>query len=382
MRSNTTKNNNVDFDLHGVVGIRLVNPTDIDVKNISKLLSQFRADLTREPDITIVYEENWQLKDLSYLGLNDAAFNNEGFYILSSGRSDLKVRIPFEQIGDKCEIVCEQGIIGIPLLHSIINLTFLKKNYLPIHASAFSYNDINALVVGWTKGGKTEALFSFINHGARFIGDETVIISADGRKMFGIPVPVSIWEWQFSEIPDLMPPLSLQKRILFKGVHFVARLHKLMNRGILKNNPVVKLMGDSLPAFKRQLSVRVPPENIFNGKVEWGEVELNRVILAMSRSDSEISVNKGMPDELYNRIINSSIHELEAIYKYYYTFKFAFPSARNEFLERVETLYRSLLPKALSGVKNFEVFHPYPVSFEKLYLAMKPIFENEQSQKN
>src|SRR3990172_1664510 len=165
MRSNTTKNNNVDFDLHGVVGIRLVNPTDIDVKNISKLLSQFRADLTREPDITIVYEENWQLKDLSYLGLNDAAFNNEGFYILSSGRSDLKVRIPFEQIGDKCEIVCEQGIIGIPLLHSIINLTFLKKNYLPIHASAFSYNDINALVVGWTKGGKTEALFSFINHG-------------------------------------------------------------------------------------------------------------------------------------------------------------------------------------------------------------------------
>ena len=76
-------------------------------------------------------------------------------------------QIPFEQIGEKCEIVCEQGTFGIPLLHYIINLTFLKKKYLPMHASAFSYNNQGALIIGWSKGGKTEALFSFITPAER-----------------------------------------------------------------------------------------------------------------------------------------------------------------------------------------------------------------------
>lgn len=187
MVSDTSNSNYVDFDLYGIVGIRLIDPSDNDVKYVSRLLSRFKADLSREPDITIRFIKNWELGDVTYLGLNDAAFNENGFYILSSGRAPLKVKIPFEQIGEKCEIVCEQGIIGIPLLQYIINLTFLKKKYLPIHASAFSYDNQGALIIGWSKGGKTEALLSFIKHGAEFIGDETVIVSPDKKKCLVYP---------------------------------------------------------------------------------------------------------------------------------------------------------------------------------------------------
>jgi hypothetical protein len=382
MDSNTANKDKVDFDIHGIVGLRLVNPSKYDVKYISRLLFQFKSDLNREPDITIVYKENWDLGNVSYLGLNEAAFNDDGFYILTSGRQPLKVKIPFEQIGDKCEIVCEQGVVGIPLLSYIINLTFLKKNYLPIHASAFSYNDINALVIGWTKGGKSEALFSFVNHGAKFIGDETVFLSDDGMKMFGIPVPVSIWEWQFSEIPDLIPPLSMQKKVLFGGVHFLDGIYKMSKKVKLNNNSIVSLLGDALPALRKQLNIRVTPEKIFNGKLKWEKVNLDKIILAMSYSEDEISVSECNKDEITDRMICSNLFEFDALYNYYSTFKFAFPGIKNEFLETVPDIYNKLLPKALSGIASYKVLHPYPVSYEKLYEAMKPIFETKISAVN
>jgi hypothetical protein len=374
---NSVSNNYVDFDLYGIVGVRLIDPSENDVKYVSRLLSHFKADLSREPDITILFKKNWELGDLTYLGLNDAAFNEDGFYILSSGRAPLKVKIPFEQIGGKCEIVCEQGIIGIPLLHYIINLTFLKKNYLPMHASAFSYDDQGALVIGWSKGGKTEALFSFINNGAEFIGDETVIVSPDGKKMFGIPVPVSIWEWQFSEIPELMPKLSKQKKILFKGVHFVERIHSISSKGRLKKNAVVKLIGEALPSLRKQLNIRVNPEEIFNGKVHWGMVNLDKLVITMSHSSEDVTIENCDINEISERMITSNLHELDSFNNYYSIFKFAFPGVTNTFLDNVDEIYKKLLPEALAGIDSYKVLHPYPVSFEKLFTIMKPLFDKK-----
>jgi len=382
MDNKTINKKTVDFDIYGIVGIRLVNPSDYDIKNISNHLTHFRSKLIREPDITIVYKEKWDIGGLTYLGLNEIGFNDGGFYILSSGKHPLKVKIPFEQIGSNCEIVCEQGIVGIPLLNRIINITFLKKNYLPIHASAFSYNNLNVLVIGWTKGGKSEVLFSFINHGARFIGDETVMLSADGKQMFGIPVPVSIWEWQFSEIPELMPPLKMKQKILFGGIHFLDGFYKLSKTVKLHNNSFFSLLGDALPTIKKKLNIRVAPEKIFDGKIDWKKVNVDKIVLTMSYSKDEISVSECDKHELIDRMICSNLDEFDSLYQYYSAFKFAFPGIRNRFLESVPDIYYELLPKAISGIESYKVLHPYPVSYEKLYGAMKPIFKTEMLEVN
>ena len=377
MYNKTINKNTVDFDIHGIVGIRLVNPSEIDIKNISRQLSHFKSELIREPDITIVYREKWDIGDITYLGLNEVGFNDGGFYILSSGKHPLKVKIPFEQIGTKCEIICEQGVVGIPLLNRIINITFLKKKYLPIHASAFSYNNLNVLIIGWTKGGKSEALFSFVNHGARFIGDETIMLSADGKQMFGIPVPVSIWEWQFSEIPELMPPLKMKQKILFSGIHFLDGIYNLSKSIKLHNNSFVSLLGDALPTIKKKLNIRVAPEKIFNGKLNWEKVKLDKIVLTMSYSQDDIEISECDKYELIDRMICSNLDEFDSLYKYYSAFKFAFPGTQNEFLESIPDIYYELLPKAITGIESYKVLHPYPVSYEKLYGAMKSIFETK-----
>ena len=369
-----TENRTIDYDLYGIVGIRLVNPAENDIKNLSNLYGSFRSELKREPDIIIFYRKDWQLKDISYVGVGEAVFNDDGFYILSNGCLSLKTQIPFEQIGDKCELVCDQGIGEIPLLNRIISLTFLKKKYLPIHASAFSFNNVGALVIGWSKGGKSESLFSFMKKGARFVGDETVIISSDGKKMFGIPVPVSVWEWQLTEIKELMPPLNITKKILFKTIHFIDNMHKVFNKSFLKNNSFIKLTGKALPVLKKLLNIRIEPEVIFKGKVQWSPTNLDKLVIIMSHNKDDIEVTKYNKNDVADMMITSNLYELDYFYDYYSKFKFAFPSFKNDFLENVENIYNNLLPSAISGIDVYKVQHAYPVSFEKLFAAMEPIF--------
>ena len=371
-----SENKTIEYDLYGIVGIRLVNPAENDVKNLSSLYHSFRTELNREPDIIIRYRKDWQIGDISYVGVGEAGFNDDGFYILSNGRLSLKTKIPFEQIGDKCELVCDQGIGEIPLLNRIISLTFLKKKYLPIHASAFLYNDVGALVIGWSKGGKSESLFSFMKKGARFVGDETVIISSDGKKMFGIPVPVSVWEWQLPEIRELIPPINITKKILFKTIHFIDNIYKAFNKSFLKNNSIIKLIGKALPVLKKLLNIRIEPEVIFNGKVQWTPTNLNKLVIIMSHNKDDIKLTKYNKNDIAAMMITSNLYELDYFYNYYSKFKFAFPGIKNDFLENVGKIYNNLLPSAISGIDVYKVLHAYPVSFEKLFIAMKPIFSD------
>ena len=142
--------NHYDFDIYGVVGLRLLNPSESDLKFIASYYSEYQKELTREPEITIRFVDFIDISDLIYIGLDNAGFNKDGYYILSSGRSRLKVKIPFEKIGQPLEITCQNGLLGVPLLNYIINLSFLSKNFIPLHASAFRYNEKNAVILGWS----------------------------------------------------------------------------------------------------------------------------------------------------------------------------------------------------------------------------------------
>jgi hypothetical protein len=359
----------VDYDIHGIVGIRLINPTPGDAAAVSNQLGLHQQSFDRDPDIIVRFKEKLYTPSLRYLGL-DAGFTDEGFYILSS-RENAKVRVPFEKIGSQCEILCESGLHGIPWLFEMINLTFLKKNYIPLHASAFVYNGSGILVTGWTKGGKTEALLSFANHGAKCVGDEWIILSGDGKKMFGTHVPICIWEWQFEHIPNLLPKIGTQRKILFKSIHFLDAVHKAMGLNSLKNSFPAKILSQALPTFKRQLNIRVLPEVIFENQY-CNSAPLDKLILSMSHSDPDIHVNVCDPSEITKRMIHSNTSELLPFLEIYKAFKFAFPNLRNEFLENNEELQYSLLCRAFENKEAYKVSHPYPVSFEDYFNKLRP----------
>ncbi|MCZ6593965.1 MAG: hypothetical protein O6943_03510 [Bacteroidetes bacterium] len=373
MNKPVSDKNIIDYDIHGIVGVRVINPTVSDAAAVANQLGQFQKSFKREPDIIIRFKEKLSTPSLIYLGLDCAGFTDEGFYIFSS-KENAKVRIPFEQIGSQFEILCESGLRSLPWLFEMINLVFLSKNYIPLHASAFVYNGVGVVVTGWTKGGKTEALLSFANHGAHYVGDEWVILSADGKEMFGIPVPICVWEWYFKDIPALLPKIGVQRKILFKGIHFLDAIHRALGSGSLKKSFPAKILGQALPTLKRQLNVRLLPEIVFRDRFCESAVP-DKLILSLSYNATEISVEVCDSFEIARRMTSSNLSELMPFLEFYKAFKFAFPNHRNEFLENIEQRQYSLLCSAFADMEAYKVFHPYPVSFEDYFNRLKPLFE-------
>jgi hypothetical protein len=359
--------NHLDFNLHGIVGIRLINPGSYDVKIIKKKFEIAPGNLINEPDLVITYVNDLELSDLTFIGLTTAAYNDDGFYILSNGKEDVKVKIPFEDIGLKpVEIVCESGSPDIPLLNHILNFIFLSKSTLPLHATSFEFNGLGALVLGWAKGGKTESLFSFIKNGAKFVSDEVSLVSGYGTEILGFKIPICIWDWQFKEIPDFVPKINLRTKLLFNSIHIIDGINKHLHIGLLDK---------ALPLLKTQLNIKVLPSDIFDSNTILSKTSLDVIVLAMSHDSENIIVEPIAPQEIIDRMISSQEFERDYFLRYYNIFKYAFPNLRNEFLENLNDLQYSLMRKALGNKRAFIVKHPYPVSFDKLYDEMKIIFQ-------
>lgn len=364
----------VDFDLHGVVGVRLTTPTASDVDSLAGQLGPCQVALTREPDITIRFERDLSPPEATYLGLNSAAFTAEGFYLLDRASGRVAARIPFDKIGLPCEIVCQSGLGSVPLLLDIIRLTFLKKDYVSLHGSAFCCNGTGILVAGWAKGGKTEMLMSFANHGAQYVADEWVLLSAHGERMLGLPTPVTLWDWQLEQVaPHLRPELSREKRARFRTVHCLDAVHRRLEYGRLKDLLWVKALGKLLRVGREGLKVQASPEAVFGDLRCKQGASVDKLILVMSHSRPDVAIEPCDPTDIARRMVHSNEYEEEHLQQQYRAFRFAFPERRNPVLEDAEEMRSSLLYHALKGKEAYQVFHPYPVSFEELFKSLRSL---------
>jgi len=378
MMNNLDKKEFVDYDVHGLIGIRLVHSTKQDEAAVTKQIGFSPTKLFREPDITIRYTNSIPTYNLHLLGLNHSGYSDDGFYLLENGRRKGKARIPFEQIGKQCESVCENNLGPIPLLIAILNLTLLSKGNISLHASAFTYNQVGILVTGWAKGGKTEALFSFLNNGAKYLGDEWIVLNSNGEMMYGIPEPIRLWDWHLKYIPEVSNGLKLEERLVFNGIRSLAKLNDSISRGKFKKFLPAKLLRKAMPALKRQLNVTVLPSEIFG--VDSCEVaKPEKVFLLVNHNGDDYEASPIEPHEIAQRMVASIQFEQLPFMEYYSAFKFAFPEKRNSFIENAQSYQYEFLVRALDGKEAYKIIHPYPLSFPKLYEIMRPFCDRKTS---
>ena len=363
-----------DFDLHGIAGIRLINATDWDAAVVTRQLGPIQKALNREPDIVIRFVDQLATGRLRYLGVEDAGFTEDSFLVLrSKHKSSAKVQIPFDQVGRRCEIVCERGAPAVPLLIPIVNLTVLSKGALPIHASAFIYNGTGVLVTGWAKGGKTETLLAFTSRGARYVGDEWVYLSGDGKHMFGIPEPIRVWKWHLDDLPGYWSQVGRGERARLQSLNLVVKtIDRAVTSQRLSGMAPVRALRRIRPLLKNQLYVHLKPHRLFgiNGSPVSGTPQ--KVLFVASHESPEISVNSVDPLEIAERMVFSLQEERMEFLSYYLKFRFAFPDLRNELIDQAERLQLEALRRALAGKDAYEIYHPYPVSIPALFDAIAP----------
>jgi predicted ATP-grasp superfamily ATP-dependent carboligase len=360
-----------DFDVHGIVGVRLIGASPRDVAAVSRQLGPPTARLAQEPDLVIRFVEHLPIDGLHWIEYPRTGFTADGFYVLASGKRPARVRVPLDRIGGQCEFVCQSGLRSVPLLMQGVVLTALAKGWTPLHASAFSYGGTGVLVTGWAKGGKTEALLAFAAAGAAYIGDEWILLSSDGR-MFGIAEALRLQDWHLRQLPSLRRHAPLARRTAFRLVHAADALHRRLPDGPLGRLLGKHTLADALPALRRQLNVQVNPLEIFERRRGAGGVPLDRLFLMISWDDQRTVVDRGDGAGIAQRMAASVMYELQPLLSSYLAWRFAFPDRRNDLLERAAAILPAQLEHVLGGRDAHVVRHPYPCRLTSLFDAMAP----------
>ncbi|UCG25083.1 MAG: hypothetical protein JSW55_03555 [Chloroflexota bacterium] len=367
----------VDFNIHGLLTLRFVEPsTSVIASYGDRLRPALQPAGDHQADIVVAFQDEIETSGLQYVGLNKAGFDDDAFYLLDEVSGAVNARIPFETIGGRCEILCRRGVKTVPLLTDIMLLTFLSKNYVPLHASAVVYEGAGQLFMGWAKGGKTGAMLSFMNHGAEFIGDEWILLSDDGRQMLGLPNPVSLSEWQFDHIPELRPEVSTGQRFFFMIVHALGSLLATVKRSPFKKSYFAKMLGKAAPPLRRQLKVSKSPHKLFKGQIDSLRGAPDSIYWIVSHSAAGTTIEPHDPQEVAGRMAEANEYEQRSFFELYRAFKYAFPCKKNSFLERAGAVQYSLLIKALAGKDVFKVRHPYAGPLEQLFNQLRSYRSN------
>ncbi len=368
----------IDYDLHGLAGIRLLDAAPGDAAVVTRQLGPIQAPLARDPDILIRFVDRLPASSrVRYLGVDDAGFTDDAFLILrSKHNARARVQIPFQRIGKQCEIVCERGLPAVPLLIPILNLTVLSKGALPLHASAFTYNDVGVLATGWAKGGKTETLLAFMARGAEYVGDEWVYLSRDGRRMYGIPEPIRVWDWHLQDLPQYRALVGRADRARLRALNLLVQsMDRAVSSGVGRGSAPVKMMKRMTPLLKGQLNVQLPPEHLFGRRFGPLVGTPDKVFFVVSHETPDVTVQPMDAQEIARRMVFSLQHERLDFMAYYLKFRFAFPDAPNPLIEQVEELQREALVRVLAGKDAYVVYHPYPVPIPSLFDAIGPLLQ-------
>ena len=368
----TTMGSGCDFDLHGIVGIRLVDASPADRATVKAQLGPLQRPLQREPDIVIRFVDRLDLpSDMGLIGLNEAGFTADAFVVLQSkGKTPARVRMALDEVGGRCEIVCERGLSAVPLLMPILNLTVLARGGLALHASAFRYQGTGVLLTGWSKGGKTEALLAFTTQGAEYIGDEWIYFTADGEQMFGLPEPIRVWDWHLTQLPTYWRQLGPGQRLRLRALRGASSaLHALGRRGRGWRQQV----GRVADLVDRQRYAHLRPHDAFRGRIGTLHARLDRVLFVASHAAPTTTIGEMNPALVADRMAFSLQEERTPFLSFYRKFRFAFPDRANPHIENADAIERERLHRFLRDRVCYAVHHPYPPSIPALFETIRPV---------
>jgi len=364
-----------DYDFHGLLGLRLINATACDAAAVARQLGPSQKPLTREPDIVIRFVPQLSTTRLRCLGKNKAGYSGDGYFLLRHDKQRVKVRIPFEQIGNRCEMICESGVHSVPFLMDILNLTLLGKDCAPVHASAFIYQGTGVLVTGWADGGKTTALLAFASQGADYVGDDWVWLRGDGQAMYGLPGGLNLSAWHLKQWPRVQRRIGIRKRLFLQCVHGLDHLLDGLLVGVPGDNPFAKLPRKTLSVLKRQVELAVEPAAVFSPRAVKLAGRPEKVFLFTSQQGADLHCEPAPAQEMVQRMAASFKHEQLPFMEQYLAFRFAFPGRRNKCIENAHDTHQQILGRSLMGKEMYQVQHPYPVSFRSLFDLMRPFVE-------
>jgi hypothetical protein len=360
----------VVLDLHGLLAIGLVGATTAEVAAVRRQLGPLPAVAGREPDVLIRFVDRIAIEgSLRPLG-REAAHDDTSFLVLRGRRkARVRVAVPVDRLGTRpIELVAERGLPAVPYLLPIINLTMLSAGIIPVHASAFIADGRGMLVTGWAKGGKSEALLAFADHGATYVGDEWVFVTGDGSSMAGLPEPMRVWDWQLDQVTHLRDRIGLGRRLRLGAAAGTSRVLRATSQAPLVRSTAPGDTARRLEAIaEQQRSLQIPPARIFDGRIAAGPTALDVVILIETVLDSGPTVEPIAPAEVARRAAATIAYESLDVQALALAYRYAFPDRDVPILTSLAATIEERLGAAISSKPCLLVRHPSPADIPALH---------------
>jgi hypothetical protein len=365
------RSESADFDLHGLAGVRVVDASERDRGAVARQLGSLTGRLDREPDITIRFVDRLvPASRLHILGAREAGWADDGFYVLTSRRQPVMIRLPIADVGRRCEIVVQRGAPAVPYLIAILNMTVLANGGLPLHAAAFELDGRGVLVTGWSKGGKTELLMAATGAGARYIGDEWVYLTADGA-MHGIAEPVRLWDWHLDQLPAVRSGLGRGDRLRLRALRIPGGAERRLPATI-RGRSAGRTLRRAVSVIDERRRVDVPAARLF-GDPGAMSGRVDHVLFVVAAAGDAITTEPIDPLEVARRMASSLAYERQDLRSLLLEARFAFPDLENAFLDDVDRLQAERLAAFLAGRPAHRIVHPYPVDFGALLDAARSV---------
>jgi hypothetical protein len=358
----------------GVVHVRACAAGPADIAGLGRQLGRERPPADSRPDITIRFVHRLPRQGLQHVEVGRSAFTSEGYMVRAAGRGGWCI-VPFANAGAPCEFVCERGVRSVPLLGAFIRLAAIGRGFLPFHASAFEWQGRGVLVAGWSHGGKTSALLSFAANGARYVGDDLVLIAQDGSEMRGLNVPIAVSEWHLSQLPHVQRTTPMRTRLWHAAVERVSRAAEAQDvRGGNGIAGSLRLRTVSRVA-RRSTKLVVPLHTLFAAGTAACATP-RTLFLMLSTQQDQVTVEPMPAREIADRMAHSLAAEALPLLDHYHAYRFAGIGPRSDLLDTLAEREGALLRSALAGLDGYVVRHPYPAPFAGLFEAMQPACES------
>jgi hypothetical protein len=357
----------VDFDIHGLVGIRLVDPSPSDLTAVSALIGP-PAALSQAPDLTIRFVDDLgPAEPVRWIEPDSMGFGAEGLFLYTAAsRAGPAGCLRLEAPGPRWELRCRARQGSVPFLVPLLDLAVSAKGVFALHASAFMYKGSGVVVAGLARSGKTTALLAFMGEGAAYIGDDRVYLHAAGRGIYGLPQPLSVRAAHLSELPDLARTVGGRGRSRLRLCTVVERTASLAAR--------IESFGDlprRVAAAASDAAVSVSPARLFGECPLQGR--LDKAFLAIAHDSPDVRVEPVEPQHLAERLLFSIRAERLPLWRLYYAFRFAFPEHAEVFGEEDEEAETERLAEALEGTETYALYHPFPAPVQAIHDALAPV---------
>ena len=356
-----------EFNIHGVLGVRLLDAEARDVATVRRHLGPLEEQLFRDPDLVVRFVKHLPRVATEHQALRSDGFKKDSLLEFNERAEAAQIAVSFDR--QPCELLCRSGLRRIAVLLPMLSLIALKKNYVAIHGSAFVYDGVGVVMAGPATSGKTTILLGFASLGAEFVGDDWVLLRRDGQRMHGLPAAIELSPKHAESSLLVRHALGSFRR---KGFDILGAVMALVDgsRGTFVTPAARRI----LPAIQRRIIPRAHPQNLFAKCAKSFSAKPQKVFLLVKHGDPVVQVKEIHRKEMAELLAPLAEHEQKSVMELYQTYRRAFPKCRSTFFEDVFTRQRDTLLDAVAAQETYIIRHPDPMRFSDLYKTISPFF--------